>query len=480
MNGRLRFAAMATVLVACSLAVAVDEASAVGDAEPNNHFTQASGPLVSASKVSGAISASGDIDYYFFYVSSLSDVTVSAGTSGPSLDLYRYDGGYLRWVDDLGNGAFTKQMSPGLYYIRYAGSTGSYNVTVTGAGVTSSCPAGVALHGQVVSVTETLESHWTQATVSPQSGYTYRAEIGASGDIDYYFFYVSSLSDVTVGANTSGPSLDLYVYDGGYRRWVDDLGSGTFTKQMSPGLYYIRYAGSTGSYNFTVTGAGVTSSCPAGVALHGQVVSLPEVLETGYGQAQGPLAGGYTYRAELGASGDVDYYYFYVSSSSDVTVGANTSGPSLDLYRNDGVKLNWIDDLGSGTFTKRLSPGLYYIRHGGSTGSYDFTVTGARVVPDTRGPTTSCKAASGRKGRAITLRYRIADISPRALSITLVVKSSKGKVVKRFNLGSKRTNTWLSARWMPPARGRYSYSVTATDLAGNHQRKVIRGAIRVQ
>jgi photosystem II stability/assembly factor-like uncharacterized protein len=45
---------MATVLVACSLAVAVDEASAVGDAEPNNHFTQAPGPVASGAKTAGS------------------------------------------------------------------------------------------------------------------------------------------------------------------------------------------------------------------------------------------------------------------------------------------------------------------------------------------------------------------------------------------------------------------------------------------
>jgi TolB protein len=91
---------------------------------------------------------------------------------------------------------------------------------------------------------------------------------------------------------------------------------------------------------------------------------------------------------------------------------------------------------------------------------------------DTLGPTTAGKAAVGRKGKAITLKYRIADAqSPQATDVALTVKTAKGKVLKRFSLGSTATNTWFSVKWTPKAKGSYRYSVSAKDLAGNSQSK---------
>ena len=95
------------------------------------------------------------------------------------------------------------------------------------------------------------------------------------------------------------------------------------------------------------------------------------------------------------------------------------------------------------------------------------------VKIDTTGPTTAGKAASGKKGHSISLKYKIADkLSTSATAVTLTVKNAKGKVTRKFVLGTKATNVWLSAKWTPKAKGKYSYSTTATDLAGNKQTKV--------
>jgi beta propeller repeat protein len=100
---------------------------------------------------------------------------------------------------------------------------------------------------------------------------------------------------------------------------------------------------------------------------------------------------------------------------------------------------------------------------------------------DTRGPTTAGKTAAGRKGKAITLKYRIADsLSPQASNVTLTVKTAKGKVLKRFSLGSRTTNTWLSVKWTPKAGGSYRYSVSAKDLAGNAQSKAAVAKVTVR
>jgi C1A family cysteine protease len=92
------------------------------------------------------------------------------------------------------------------------------------------------------------------------------------------------------------------------------------------------------------------------------------------------------------------------------------------------------------------------------------------VKIDTRGPVTAAKAASGRKGRAIVLRYKITDaLSPKATAIRIVVKNSRGTTVKTFKPATRNTGTWYSVKWTPKARGTFRYSVYAKDLAGNAQ-----------
>jgi len=92
---------------------------------------------------------------------------------------------------------------------------------------------------------------------------------------------------------------------------------------------------------------------------------------------------------------------------------------------------------------------------------------------DTVGPITAGKATSGRKGRAITLRYRVSDnLSLKATAIRIVVKNSRGSAVKTFKPTSQNTTVWYSVKWTPKAKGTYRYYVYAKDLAGNGQSKV--------
>ncbi len=92
------------------------------------------------------------------------------------------------------------------------------------------------------------------------------------------------------------------------------------------------------------------------------------------------------------------------------------------------------------------------------------------VKIDTEGPTTSAKAAEGRRGQATVVTYRVDDkLSPSATSITIVVRNSHGAVVKRFAEGTLTVGVWHTVQWRPSVVGRYRCAVTATDLAGNAQ-----------
>jgi hypothetical protein len=92
---------------------------------------------------------------------------------------------------------------------------------------------------------------------------------------------------------------------------------------------------------------------------------------------------------------------------------------------------------------------------------------------DTTGPVTAGKAASGRRSRAIALRYRLADnLSPQATAVKVVVKNARGKKVASFSAGRRNTATWYSVKWKPKVKGTYRYYVYGKDLAGNAQSKV--------
>ena len=103
------------------------------------------------------------------------------------------------------------------------------------------------------------------------------------------------------------------------------------------------------------------------------------------------------------------------------------------------------------------------------------------VKVDTTGPTTSVRAAVGYKGRAITLRYSVADrLSPEVAAVTLVVTDGAGETVVSLALGSGRTGAWYRARWTPAAAGVFHYSVAAQDLAGNAEASAAGAAIVVE
>jgi hypothetical protein len=102
----------------------------------------------------------------------------------------------------------------------------------------------------------------------------------------------------------------------------------------------------------------------------------------------------------------------------------------------------------------------------------------AVVKIDTTGPATTAQATSGRKGRAIALRYKITDAwSPKAIAIRIVVKNSRGTTVKAFSPTTKITATWYSVNWTPKMVGTYRYYVYGKDLAGNAQSRI--GSARV-
>jgi hypothetical protein len=248
------------VLTVCSLALVASllmPAGAFAETEPaNNRFTGADGPMVNNVTVNASLSAVGDEDWYYFYVGATGDFTVS---NTAYIVLYKYDGGALRelWYAS-GGGSTLRQLQPGLYYIRiYKDSPPkAYALKVTGP-VSSSPPSIASTHRPATPMDEIYESSttgYTQAQlVAPYAECL--ATIGASGDTDWYKFYVTQTSDVTVG-QWAPKGASLCVYSDPTQSeivWFNSLITESKTRQLEPGVYYVKVFGWSPPQEYTIT-----------------------------------------------------------------------------------------------------------------------------------------------------------------------------------------------------------------------------------
>jgi cytochrome c len=96
------------------------------------------------------------------------------------------------------------------------------------------------------------------------------------------------------------------------------------------------------------------------------------------------------------------------------------------------------------------------------------------VNVDTSKPMTSAAAASVVKGRTAKLKYRVTETGPSAgkAAVVIKVRNHRGKVVKTIKASQVTVNAAVSAKFRCKlAVGVYSYTVHATDTAGNAQSK---------
>jgi sugar lactone lactonase YvrE len=144
----------------------------------------------------------------------------------------------------------------------------------------------------------------------------------------------------------------------------------------------------------------------------------------------------------------------------------------------DGV--DWISLLGSEWVVDAEGVTTLAYRAVDGRGNADqarsLTVRIDRTAPSPR-PLAAVTVMKGKKAR---LRYRVDDLlSPQA---KVRVKIRKGaKTVRTLSLGTKATGRELACSWRCKlARGRYSWTVYATDLAGNVQVRTVNRSLVVR
>jgi flagellar hook assembly protein FlgD len=81
----------------------------------------------------------------------------------------------------------------------------------------------------------------------------------------------------------------------------------------------------------------------------------------------------------------------------------------------------------------------------------------------------------------VTVNYQVADkLSPSA-SVSLRIRNAVGKTVKTISLGEQDTGKVLTYLWKCPlGKGKYKYSILATDLAGNKASKTGTNTLTVR
>jgi hypothetical protein len=174
----------------------------------------------------------------------------------------RYDGDIFNFDWNAGSWTEAEDINPGLYFVQVFDTdqarlnASAYSLTVSGADMTSTAPAGAArplgtmnVHGGSASTgAVTIRPSWDLiGTVTTSHSHWFK-------------FYVTSASDVYVGW-TGGATLGGTMYNSKLSK-VGSLGVFPSAKHLSAGVYYIKwylYSGMhSGLYRFSVVGSRVT------------------------------------------------------------------------------------------------------------------------------------------------------------------------------------------------------------------------------
>ena len=200
------------------------------------------------------------------------------------------------------------------------------------------------------------------------------------------------------------------------------------------------------------------SSCHAG-AVSGKVTAVPSATTLTAGQAYTVNVG-----VALSASGNAGYR---IMSGDAGTPAVNVNGGP----GTSPLTANMTAPSAAGTYTYTVWGAKGKPSSGGqaTTASYQITVTGGAA--DTVAPTTLAPSkATVKKGQTATLKYQVNDAAPNLGKATAVitVKSKAGKVVKTLKPKAVAVNVAQKVTFKCKlAKGKYTFSVSATDAAGN-------------
>ena len=161
----------------------------------------------------------------------------------------------------------------------------------------------------------------------------------------------------------------------------------------------------------------------------------------------------------------------WCAASQSVAVRATGgSGIGTGLHYSLDGGATWSTSSGSSATVVVSSEGSHHLLYYASDSLSTEAVHDAGYVNiDTLKPVASATAASVKKGKTVALRYRVDDgpTSCGKALVSLVIRQGS-RTWRTFGLGSCATNTPLTYIYRATlAKGTYTYSVSAVDLANN-------------
>jgi hypothetical protein len=201
-----------------------------------------------------------------------------------------------------------------------------------------------------------------------------------------------------------------------------------------------------------------TSGCHTATPV-GSVAAVPSTTTPTAGQA-------YTVNVTVGLSSSGQSGFRISSGASGTPAVTVTGGPGTSPF-----VANMTAPKAAGTYTYRVWGAKGAPGSGQSTSTtYQITVTGGGIV-DTTAPTVLAPSASTVvKGKKATLKYQVNDAAPNlgTASAVITIKNRAGKVVKTLKPGAVAVNATQKTTFVCKlAKGKYTFTVTATDAAGN-------------
>ena len=352
------------------------------EVEDNNSAALADGVanLPGSGCIDGTIGVVGDIDYYYFDLSSPRWVTVETVTNEDTeIALLDADGNLIARNDDIALGVISSGIEQYL-------DAGRYLVLVWEHGddnVIYAYTLNVYTEGCATEV-EDNDSLGLADFLGEMPGEACIAgTIGVVGDIDVFSLTVTTTTTLTISTITNedteislmdAAGMLLAVNDdyvvGEYWSWIE--------KEVSPGTYYIivhEHGDDNVIYDYTLSVLG--TSCISEIEPNDE-----PILADSLGVVPGTLC----VTGAIDPTGDLDYYTFTVSTTSTVTLSTQTSGDTkIALFDENGNVLAENDDVSttdtSSWISRILAPGTYYVgvRHFADSDwipNYTLTVTG--------------------------------------------------------------------------------------------------------